>query len=76
MDTLLDILSDDPARDGVALVATVVFYGHIVLLMRLSGKRSLAQMTAFDFIRMSVSAVSLRRRWYPAASPSGGGWPC
>jgi uncharacterized membrane protein YcaP (DUF421 family) len=50
MDTITDVLTENPVRIGFAVFATGVFYGHIVLLMRLAGKRSLAEMTTFDFI--------------------------
>lgn len=50
MDTIQDILSENPVRIAFAAVATVVFFAHIVLLMRIAGKRTLAEMTTFDFV--------------------------
>jgi len=50
LDTLRDILSEEPIRLAFSVFATMVFYVHIVALMRISGKRSLADMTTFDFV--------------------------
>ena len=58
MNTLQEILSEDPIRVAFAVFATGVFFGHIVLLTRLSGKRSLAEMTTFDFVtNVSVGSI-------------------
>lgn len=50
MDTIQDILSEDPVRIAFAAVATAIFFAHLVLLMRIAGKRTLAEMTTFDFV--------------------------
>lgn len=58
MDTLTGILTENPVRIGFAVFATGVFYAHIVLLMRIAGKRSLSEMTTFDFItNISIGSI-------------------
>ncbi|WP_231561732.1 hypothetical protein [Nitrosococcus oceani] len=41
---------DDWSGIGRVLMATLVAYGALIFLLRLSGKRTLAKMTAFDFV--------------------------
>lgn len=58
MSTLTEILSEDPVRIAFAIFAAGVFYAHIVLLTRISGKRTLAEMTTFDFItNVSIGSI-------------------
>lgn len=58
MDTISEVLREDPVRIAFAVFATVVFYGHLVLLTRLAGKRTMAQMTTFDFVtNVSIGGI-------------------
>lgn len=41
---------DDWSGIGRVLIATLVAYGALIFLLQLSGKRTLAKMTAFDFV--------------------------